>query len=95
MEYQTNIVVDHHNVWTLSKHVAGSLNKFAARTDANVYGTKTNIMVVPIQPVKDNSIGWKDYFFGVGCFMLVVIFIYAFFTAYNKGDVKGKYLPWF
>ncbi len=45
-EYQTNVIVSPHNVWSLTKHAAGSLNKAAAKLDAKVYGTATNTIIV-------------------------------------------------
>lgn len=44
-EYVTNIVIDKHNTWTLIKHVAGSVNKAAAKTDEKVYGTQIHVQV--------------------------------------------------
>jgi len=39
-EYVTNVVVSHHNTWTLIKHVAGTINKTAPikSFDTNSFG---------------------------------------------------------
>ena len=52
MDYQTNIVVDKHNAWTLTKHLVQSANKQAAKLDAKIYGTKTNVVIVALMSGK-------------------------------------------
>jgi hypothetical protein len=34
-----------HNLWTLTKHVAHSVNKTAGKIDVTIYGKKTNALV--------------------------------------------------
>ena len=80
MEYQTNTIVEHHSAWTLSKHLAQSVNKAAANVDAKVYGTHTSQVVVPVQ----EPMPLKDFFIGAGCFVLVCIMLVALFSGQMK-----------
>ena len=42
-----------HNLWTLTKHLAHSVNNTAAKIDISIYGGKTNVVaVVPPKPVQ-------------------------------------------
>lgn len=83
----TNIVVDKHNAWTLTKHVANSLNKAAAKVDGAVYGTTTNVQLKTIQEVKpQESSGFGDILKGIGAVIILVIL----FVAFASGAIKGR-----
>lgn len=76
-EYITNTVVEKHNTWTLIKHVAGTVNKDAAKIDEHVYGTKVTqqvqtVQVVPSKPVDNHPV--RDGFFNV---IMGLVFIFV------------------
>jgi hypothetical protein len=81
-EYVTNTVVEHHNTWTLIEHVAGSINKAAAKTDATVYGTHTNV-VVKEKPVEHPALEICGMIFAA-------IFMFIIFIGFMTGNVKGR-----
>jgi hypothetical protein len=81
-EYVTNVVVSPHNTWTLIKHVAGSVNKAAAKTDAIVYGTQVKVEVKE-KPVDHPVLTVLGIILGaVICFVI--------FIGYITGNVKGR-----
>lgn len=81
MNYKTNVIVENHNAWTLTKHLAQSVNKTAGMIDAKVFGTKTNIIVVPTRsPVVEKASHVKDFFIGFGCVLVVIILIIGLFS---------------
>lgn len=85
---KTNITVEHHNTWTLTKHVAGSINKAASNIDAKIYGTKTNVVVIeeptPPPPAPETPI-WD-----IICVIGGAIIVVGIFIAYITGKVKGR-----
>ena len=82
---ETNVVVSPHNAWTLTKHVAGSINKAASNIDAKVYGTKTNITVIDKpEPTKSS-----DVFSMIGIILFCVLAV-GVFVLYITGHVKGR-----
>jgi hypothetical protein len=85
---ETNVVVSPHNAWTLTKHVAGSINKAASNIDAKVYGTKTNITVIEKPDPKPPTTG-SDILSVIGILLLGVCAMVVF-VLYITGHVKGR-----
>jgi hypothetical protein len=88
MPYVTNYQESPHNAWTLTKHVAKSLNKGAGKVDEFIYGKKTNVTVTTIQPPKPpkekHPVG--DVFFAI----FAIICIFALIAAYATGHLKKR-----
>lgn len=87
-EYITNIVVDNHNTWTLIKHVAGSVNKVAAKTDEKVYGTQVHVQV------REKTFSEKHpTLSGIGTVVgsiLMGCLILAVFIGLLTGNIRGR-----
>jgi len=84
-EYVTNVIVSHHNTWTLIKHAAGSINKAAAKTDAAIYGTQVKVEVKPVKKTPaDHPI------MSVLGIILGAVIIFVIFTAYITDNIKGR-----
>lgn len=86
MPYVTNVVVEKHGLWSLTKHAAKSVNDHAGKLDKVVYGTKTNVVVTktPDPPTKLET---AVSVMGGICLASVVILV---FYAYVTGEIKGR-----
>jgi len=77
-----------HNAWTLTKHVAVSINKAAGKLDVHIYGdksvTNTNIIVPPIDIPPTNHDGLFQEI------LLVVVLLIAVGIGVRKW-VKHRY----
>ena len=63
-----------HNIWTLSKHVAGSINKAAGTVDQVVYGPKP-----PPTPMIT-----KDMVFGGVGILLIVVWAFVWLNRWDR-----------
>jgi len=87
-EYVTNIVVDKHNTWTLIKHVAGSVNKAAAKTDEKIYGTQVHVQV------REQAFAEKHPTLStIGTVMGIILgsaVMIAIFIGFISGNIRGR-----
>ena len=82
-----------NNIWTLTKHVASSVNRTAGKIDAKVYGpiVKERTVQLPAQPAPAPQ---KDSVWSIIGTVLIAILgfvaIVAIFIGYCSGAIKGR-----
>jgi hypothetical protein len=76
---------DHHNIWTLTKHVAGSINKAAAKVDVKIYGhtvTQTQAILPPSKP--HAMLGISDVFIGIFALIMFGVMIFGWMNRFDN-----------
>lgn len=86
----TNVVVEKHNAWTLTKHAANSINNAAGKLDAKLYGTKTNIIVKPDPIIQEQKSSAYDAVMAIVGIILFVVILGAWaLGAFRGRDIIG------
>jgi len=85
----TNVVVDtKHNTWTLMKHVAGSINKAAAKTDKTIYGNQVHIEIRE-KTFAEKHPNWSAVGTVAGG-LLIGVLMFIVFIGLITGNIRGR-----
>lgn len=87
----TNEVEIKNNIWTLTKHLSGSINKAAAKVDAKVYGPIVKQGTVQLPPQRPAPVAKEDTgVFTIIGIIVVAILVVVVFIGFFSGHIKGR-----